>query len=128
MKYADSYEWTETFDSSNLTATQYSTPWFDVDFANELISDGEFIMATISGSATLDVDVERYSPYSANSVILSHTQVTANGTTQDEQDDSSIGAGTAIIGTRVRYVFTLGGTWTGTVTCSVKLKLIAKRN
>ncbi len=128
MKYSDSYEWSETFSASNLVATQYSTPWFEVDFANELISDGEFVMASRDGSALLDVDVERYSPYSANTAILSHTQIAGNGTTQDEQEDSSIGAGTMVIGTRVRYVFTLGGTWSGNVTCSVALKLYAKRN
>ena len=128
MKYSDSIEWTETFSASNLVATQYSTPWFEVDFANELISDGEFIMASRDGSATLVVDVERYSPYSANTAILTHTTVQADGTTQDEQEDSSVGAGTMVIGTRVRYVFTLGGVWSGNVTCAVALKLYAKRN
>ena len=128
MKYADSYEWDETFSKTNATATQYSG-WFEVDFANELISDGEFIMGTRDGAATLIVTIERYVPYSANATVLTaHATVQADATTQNEKTGSAVGAGTTVIGTRVRYVFTLGGSWAGNVTCSVALKLYAKRN
>jgi len=128
IKYSDSYEWIETFDADNTTATQYSTPWFEVDFANELFSDVSMVMSTISGSATFDADVEKYSKYAANSVVISHTQVTADGTTLEESTVSAVGAGTGKIGTRVRYVFTLGGTWTGTVSLVFKGIIVAKRN
>jgi len=128
MKYADSFEWIETFSKTNYVTPQYSD-WFDVGFANELISDGEWYMADRDGTATVIVTVERYKPYSSNADILTaHTTVQADGTTQNEKTGSSVGAGTVVIGARVRYKFVLGGTWTGDVTCKVSLKLYAKRN
>jgi len=128
MKYADSWEIAEvTYDADNLATPQY-TPWMSVDFANELISDITMTMASRDGTATLDVDLEVYSKHTTNAVVISHTQMASNTTTAEVTYASSVGAGTAKIGTRVRYIITLGGTWTGNVTCTVEMNLVAKRN
>jgi len=127
MKYVDSYEWTETFNSANLVTPQYSG-WFDVGFANEIYSDVSMVFSDDSGGATFDCDLFKYSKYAADSELLSHTQIGADGTTVHEQSVSAVGAGSAKIGTKVRYKFTLGSTWTGTVTVVFKGTIVAKRN
>lgn len=128
MKYEDSWLFTATYSADNLTTPQYS-PWFDVGFANSFISNGKFVMASRSGTATCDVDIERMrDPYDSNAEIGSHTQIAADGTTYHEVSGSAVGAGTDVIGHRIRYKITLGGTWTGTVTCAITMKFYAKRH
>lgn len=126
-KYTDSYEWQETFDKDNATTPQYSG-WFDVGFANELYSDVSMVFSNDSGGATFDCDLYKFSKYANDSELLSHTQIGADGTTVHEQSVSAVGAGSAKIGTKVRYKFTLGSTWTGAVTVVFKGIIVAKRN
>jgi len=128
MKYADSWEIAEvTYDADNLSTPQY-TPWMDVSWANEVFSDITMTMATRDGSATLDVDLESYTTHTTNAVVISHTQMTSDTTTTEVKNASAVGAGTALLHTRVRYKITLGGTWTGNVSCTVQMNLVAKRN
>jgi len=128
LKYVDSLEYNLEV-SVDAHASDYYSGWFDVSFANELISDEKVVTTNIAaGGETIDITVERYRPYSADTAILTHGQITTNTTTTDEQDDSSIGAATCVIGMRVMYHVAVGGSWAATEKAVITLKLYAKRN
>lgn len=129
MIYANSWNLYEvTFDATNLTTPQYLTDWMDVSWANELFSDATITMATRSGTATLILSIEHNCKYATNTEVLAHTTMQSDTTTTEETTISARGVGTAKIRTKVRYKVVLGGTWTGTVSCTVEARLVAKRN
>ena len=126
MKYIDSFEYSLALSTSNHSADYYSD-WIDVSWANQLISEEHVVTASVSGE-TIDITVERNrTPITTDTAILTHGQITTSATTQDEQSGSSVGAGTTVIGARVRYHVAVAGTWTST-TAAITLKLIMKRN
>lgn len=128
MKYADSFEYSLTVVAANGADTYYSD-WIDVDFANELMSN-EYVVTTniAAGGETIDITLERYRAPLAATAVLTHGQITTNATTQDEQTASSIGAGTDVIGSRVRFKVVAGGAWAATESAVITMRLYMKRN
>jgi len=132
MKYVDSQNHTETITTDGTT---YS-PWFDVSFANELYA---YIDTSESGTAsdeTLDITVERYTPYrtASHTTVLTFTQITfADLTVTQEKnarfpaDDGSAPGADNKLGMKVRFKYDAAATtWATTVT--VYSTLYAKRN
>ena len=131
MKYIDSQNHTETITAADTT---YS-PWFDISFANELYA---YVDTSESGTAsdeTLDITVERYTPYRTAShiTVLTFTQITFADLTVTEEkygntpnDGGAPGAANKL-GMRVRFKYVSAATtWATTVT--VYSTLYAKRN
>lgn len=125
MNYTNSFEYSLSLSSTEHDADYYSG-WFDVGFANQLISNEKAVMANDAGETVIST-VERNRPPNADTAILTHSTITADGTTYEEQTGSSVGAGTVIIGSKVRYHVAVTGTWAST-TVALTLKLLAKRN
>ena len=125
MKYEDSFAYDLTIDSL-ASPTAYYSPWFDVGFANELTSSEKVVTTNISGE-TIDITVMRSRLPVAETAILTHTQITTATTTTNEQTGSAVGAGTTVIGHRVRYKVAISGTWS-TTKAVITMILYAKRN
>ena len=121
IKYADSFYHAETCGAATTT---YSD-WFDVSWANELYAWTDSVESA-AGTYSIVVTVERLVPYYANptaTTVLTFTAITADAV--EEEHASSIGAGTDIIGMRVRFKYV--NTWTSGTTV-VHSRIDAKRN
>lgn len=131
MKYADSFEYTNTFtDTSGETV--YSD-WFDVSWANLLYSYITLSATENYNSETVNVTVQRYLPYVTPSAgtVLAHGELTADETGAEIYMRASYDGGAPAadnkLGMRVRWEIVTAGTWTGGQDLTVTLTMYAKR-
>jgi hypothetical protein len=121
MKYADSFHHLETLGTEGTTT--YS-PWFDIDFANEM---WVYVDSTETGDATSEsvvATVERYTPYRTASHVTIATMTTITGDTTEEKYYK---ASSTEMGTRIRFKYVTSGTWTVT-NMKIYCTIYAKRN
>ena len=130
MKYADSFEYTNTFtDTSGETV--YSD-WFDISWANLLYSYITLSATETYNSETVNVTVQRYLPYVTPSAgtVLAHAELTASGNAETYMRASYDGGAPAAdnkLGMRVRWQIVTAGTWTSGQDLTVTLTMYAKR-
>ena len=129
MKYADSFEHTET-----ITATDQTTysEWFDISWANELHSFLRFHETGTVDTESILVTLERFRPLDMNpATVIAHAAKTSNGTAEiyarHYYDGGATGADNKL-GMRVRYKFVSSGSFGANNTITMTMSLYAKRN
>jgi len=130
IKNADSFLWEQDF---TTISTTYTSPWFDVSFANVLYSFLTFEETGTAGSESITVTLERYMPYLAPSEtdVLGHSAIGAAGNEEiyiRASYDHDTPNTDNKIGMRVRYkAVSSSGAFGAGNTITMTLHLDAKR-
>lgn len=109
-------------DNSNGAGTYYSD-WLNVTDFNELYGWIDVTAFANQVDETLDFMIERETPSGiADSEVVAFTQKTAVG-----EEEKTVTAGTGLIGGKVRFKITAGGSWGASVSATIKYYIDVKR-